>query len=448
MHTEEQRMLALKTHEGCGHRVTETIGKLGYPSRQALHGWIDDDRAAVRRTNGGPCGHYSAETKRDAMLTLESGIAPGEIAGRLGLANAAVIYNWTRRPKRKADPVKRKSVDGPVRAWDGLEGAEEERIRQLELENDVLRGVVEVLKAAGLDALTNREKAILIEHLRQTTSRPLRGLTGFLGISKSSYEHQRSSLERPDKYAEARRRIVEEFESASRTRGYRHITHVLREGGEPVVLPEKVVRRPMSEEGRRAICLKKARRYSSYEGEMSEAPADLVKRGFHANRPSALRLTDITEFGIPCGRRYLSPILDRFDGELVSWPVGARPDAELANRPLREACSGLEPGERPVCHSGRGAHYRWPGWRLICDGNGVTRSTSKKGCSPDNAAMEGFFGRLKNEFFCHRDWRGVAMDEFIDLLNDCLRYHNESRPKESLGWMSPNQHRRSLGLAA
>ena len=32
----------------------------------------------------------------------------------------------------------------------------------------------------------------------------------------------------------------------------------------------------------------------------------------------------------------------------------------------------------------------------------------REGCSPDNAAAEGFFGRLKNELFYGRDWRGVA----------------------------------------
>lgn len=73
---------------------------------------------------------------------------------------------------------------------------------------------------------------------------------------------------------------------------------------------------------------------------------------------------------------------------------------------------------------------------------------SKKGCSPDNAAMESFFGRLKNEFFFHRDWRGVTMEEFAAMLDAYLRFYNEGRIKESLGWKSPMQYRRSLGLAA
>ena len=73
---------------------------------------------------------------------------------------------------------------------------------------------------------------------------------------------------------------------------------------------------------------------------------------------------------------------------------------------------------------------------------------SAKGCSPDNAACEGFFGRLKNEFFHGRDWRGVSADEFMARLEAWLRYHNEGRIKESLGWLSPKAYRESLGLAA
>ena len=155
-----------------------------------------------------------------------------------------------------------------------------------------------------------------------------------------------------------------------------------------------------------------------------------------------------SEFGLPCGKCYLSPVLDCFDGKLVSWSIGTRPSAEFANRGLVAACAEKGDGESPILHSDRGVHYRWPGWIAICERNGIVRSMSRKGCSPDNAAMEGFFGRLKNEFFYHRDWRGVTMDEFMALLDSCLRHYNEWRPKESLGWLSPCQYRRSLGLAA
>ena len=71
----------------------------------------------------------------------------------------------------------------------------------------------------------------------------------------------------------------------------------------------------------------------------------------------------------------------------------------------------------------------------------------KKGCSPDNAACEGFFGRLKNEMFYGRSWIGVTMDDFINELNSYINWYNTKRIKKSLGYMSPVEYRHSLGLA-
>ena len=73
---------------------------------------------------------------------------------------------------------------------------------------------------------------------------------------------------------------------------------------------------------------------------------------------------------------------------------------------------------------------------------------SAKGCSPDNSAMEGFFGRLKVEFFYGRDWKGWSIGRFIEALCDYIEWYNKDRIKLSLGGMSPAQYRRSLGLAA
>jgi len=52
--------------------------------------------------------------------------------------------------------------------------------------------------------------------------------------------------------------------------------------------------------------------------------------------------------------------------------------------------------------------------------NGLTRSMSKKDCSPDNSACEGVFGRLKNEMFFNTDWTGVSISEFMEILDNYL----------------------------
>jgi transposase InsO family protein len=75
------------------------------------------------------------------------------------------------------------------------------------------------------------------------------------------------------------------------------------------------------------------------------------------------------------------------------------------------------------------------------------RSMSRKGCSPDNAACEGFFGRLKIEMFFSRNWLSTTIKEFVAALDAYIRWYNETRIKISLGFRSPTEHRRSLAIA-
>ena len=151
-----------------------------------------------------------------------------------------------------------------------------------------------------------------------------------------------------DKHGALRERIREIFHRFRATRGYRLIWAVLRQGEDPVRVSEKVVRRIMAEEGLVVVYNKKKRSYSLYAGEMGDAPENLVLRDFHAGAPNRLWLTNITEFRLDAGKVYLSPVLDCFDGKLVSWSVGTRPTGELANSSLRGACGALSEGERPA----------------------------------------------------------------------------------------------------
>lgn len=66
---------------------------------------------------------------------------------------------------------------------------------------------------------------------------------------------------------------------------------------------------------------------------------------------------------------------------------------------MRRDIRTLKPGEKPIVQSDRDIHYQWLDWIKLVESAGLTRSMSKKGCSPDNAACEGFFGRMKNEMF-------------------------------------------------
>lgn len=101
-----------------------------------------------------------------------------------------------------------------------------------------------------------------------------------------------------------------------------------------------------------------------------------------------------------------------------------------------------------IPNSTGGAHYRWSGWIERIEAAGLTRSMSRKGYTPDNAACEGFFGRLKNEMFYNRNWLNVSIDEFIDEVNKYIEWYSHKRRKLSLGGLSPLSYRKSLGLLA
>ena len=267
-----------------------------------------------------------------------------------------------------------------------------------------------------------------------------------MGLPRSSYFYHRARLEVADKYAEVRQAMADIFERNYRCYGYRRIHACLSD--QSLNISEKVVRRLMKQQCLIAATSKR-RRYGSYMGEISPAPDNLLNRDFSAGAPNEKWLTDITEFQIPAGKVYLSPVIDCFDGMVVSWSIGTRPNAELVNTMLDAAIDKVAAsGERPVVHSDRGAHYRWPGWLTRIADAKLVRSMSRKGCSPDNAACEGFFGRLKIEMFYSHQWLTTTIEEFVAALDAYIRWYNEARIKSSLGFRSPAEHRRSLGIAA
>ena len=467
VYSREEKVEIVEAFLASGLTMAEAGRRPGWPARATLSRWAEEARrgelpvsAAVPRGHAGARKRherYPDGTRARAVALYERGRRPAEIARLLGIDCGASVRTWWKRARESGrlagDPFEPKPPAGGREA--PAVAAKRKRevppevaaLSEAELENACLRAVLADLKAGGWDpaSISNRRKCELGERLRRETGRPLREITRFLGISKSSYEYCRARLSAPDPLAETRARVRELFQEGRARYGYRRIWALLRREGRRV--SEKVVRRVMREEGLVVRYEPKRKRWSSYAGEASWAPPNLVGRDFRAGLPNFLWLTDVTEFGLPSFKCYLSAVVDCFDGRVAGWRVSERPDAALANSSLDDAVASLAPGERPVVHSDRGGHYRWPGWIARCEAAGLTRSMSAKGCSPDNSACEGFFGRLKNEFFHHRSWAGATFESFSAELAAYVGWYNSDRVKESLGWMSPDEFRRSLGLA-
>ncbi|WP_418722018.1 IS3 family transposase [Enorma sp.] len=391
---------------------------------------------------------HDRDTVGLALLALEEGMT---LAGAAEVAGVPLrtVANWAagrlprsyagRRPgpgmmggeaiDREAERMSAKGLYDPP-ATGPLAGLEPAQI-----ENILLRAVLADLKAGGWDpaSISNRSKCELGERLRLATGLPLRSITGFLRISRSSYEYHRARLGR-DRDAALRPLVAAEFEASGGRYGYRRVHAALRRRG--VVASEKRVRRVMREEGLEAARPRR-RRWSSYAGEEGRAPApnlllvdaDRDLHDFSAARPGEVLVTDITEFRLPggAGKVYLSPCVDLFDGDVVAFSAGTSPSKALVAEMLEGAVAATGGGF--TLHSDRGWHYRTPDWVRDCAGAGVTRSMSRKGHSPDNAACEGFFGGLKVEFFHGRDWSGVSAEGFVEALSEYIAWYREGRLK-------------------
>ena len=132
----------------------------------------------------------------------------------------------------------------------------------------------------------------------------------------------------------------------------------------------------MKEEGLAALVPKRAK-YSSYLGEVTPEVYNMISRDSYAKQPYKKLLTDITEFTLPKGKLYLSAMIDCFDGMVIGWTSGPRPNADLVNTMLDEVIAALPDGCYPTVHSDRGCHYRWPGWIQRMREAELTRSMSK-----------------------------------------------------------------------
>ena len=308
-----------------------------------------------------------------------AGALPHSAAGRALPAGGARM--GAKRPRGKAPAMDERSSG----LYEPAERGPLSGLTPDQVENLLLRAVLADLKAGGWDpaSISSRSKCELGERLRAATGQPLRSITRFLGMSKSSCEYHRARLGR-DRDADIRAGVVRLFREGRGAWGYRTIWARLRAAGTRA--SEKRVRRVMREEGLEVVYDRRRRRgHGSYAGEVSRAPENLVARRFRASAPDELWLTDITEFALPGGRKAcLSPVVDCFDGRPAAWSVGTSPTAELANSSLLKAIAQRRPGPaRPSTPTaagttaGRGGSpsARSTAWPGACRPRGAARTT-------------------------------------------------------------------------
>lgn len=455
--------------------LRRTVEDLGYPSDiSILHWWIQSKNKRSIQKQRAASHIYTLKEKEDIIREFfSSGLSQKQFAKQIGVAPSSITV-WKRQvgltkedvfmpkddeiivddivtpPRSDQEEINElkkeiaKLKAEKVAASRKTKEAEAElkllkaKLAEAQLEYDILEKAAELLKKVNginIKTLKNKEKAIVINALRNKYK--LAKLLKSMKMAKSSYEYQVKSLQY-DKYKDLRQDIRIIFEENYQAYGSERIHGELKKQGKTV--SEKVIRRLMKEENIHPF-IPRMKKYCSYQGEISPSVPDLYKHDFKADSPYKKTVTDITEFSLKDGKVYLSPIIDLYDGCPVTWKIGASPNKELTNSMLIEFHNIIPGDAKPIIHSDRGAHYRIPDWINLMDEYGYTRSMSRKGCSPDNAACEGFFGILKREFFHNHDWSNVTREEFIKELDKYLTWYKIKRIKERLGYLSPTEYR-------
>lgn len=184
---------------------------------------------------------------------------------------------------------------------------------------------------------------------------------------------------------------------------------------------------------------RKNEKYHSYKGEVGKVAENLLQRDFTSKKPFEKLTTDVTQFNV-CGEKvYLSPTLDLYNREIVSYSISLSPNLEQIREMLNGLFEKLPQDARPLFHSDQGWQYQHAEYQRLLKEHNITQSMSRKGNCMDNGAMENFFGRLKVEMFYGEKFESV--NTFIEKLHEYIYYYNNERISRKLKGMSPVQYR-------
>jgi putative transposase len=217
--------------------------------------------------------------------------------------------------------------------------------------------------------------------------------------------------------------------------GYRRVTLELHRRG--FQTNHKLVMKLMKQE--HFTCMLRKKKYHSYRGELGKIAPNLLKRDFRAAKPNLKWTTDITEFKLFGQKLYLSPILDLFNGEIISYSLSESPNFQQVITMIQRAFQKIPDHTQLILHSDQGWQYQMRPYQKMLKGKGIRQSMSRKGNCYDNSVMENFFGLLKSEFYYDQIFS--SFDDFKLELIEYIDYYNNRRIKVKLKGLSPVQFR-------
>lgn len=271
-------------------------------------------------------------------------------------------------------------------------------------------------------------------------------------LARSVFYYHLKQLAKADKHQAIKHEIQNIYHTHKGRYGYRRMTLALKQLG--FIINHKKVQRLMNELGLKAVIRRKQSKYSTYRGQVGKITTNVLNRNFKTNKPNHKWATDVTEFKVVdkqgnTNKLYLSPIIDLYNGEIISHQMHSSPNYGLVAKMLDKALKRLQAdgnndsNQQLILHSDQGWHYQMKCYQQSLKDNGIIQSMSRKANCLDNAVIESFFGTLKEEIFFHgkNSRRFTSTDELRQVIDEYIHYYNHDRIKVKLKGLSPVQYR-------
>ncbi|WP_154214793.1 IS3 family transposase [Bacillus cereus] len=385
---------------------------------------------------------YSAQFKLDVLNYMnDQGMSSDEAATIFNIPSSGLIRKSRRQFASQGTDALISKKEGRLnmmkktkKSTTPIKGSIEElqvEVERLRMENAYFKKVECLSSKQG--TITKQDKVKVIFELRAEF--PIQTVLKFACIPRSTYYYWAKKWNVPDKDAELKTLIQTIYNEHKGRYGYRRIRDELMNRGYQI--NHKKVQRIMKELG--LSCLVRVKKYRSYKGNVGKVASNILERNFQAKKTNEKWVTDITEFKVLGEKLYMSPILDLFNGEIITYTLSSKPTYSLVSNMLNQALERLTEADRPLIHSDQGWHYQMDKYRCSLTKHGITQSMSRKGNCYDNAVIENFFGIMKSELLYLQEFESV--EHFKQELAKYIEYYNHKRIKAKLKGMSPVQYR-------
>ena len=275
---------------------------------------------------------------------------------------------------------------------------------------------------------------------------PVAWLCNALGVSRSGFHAwlNRTPSARSRSDEALGRRVKASFVASDRTYGARRVWHDMLAEGFACGLHR--IERLMQLQALRAR--PRRRRLPKDEGDrqMPGVASNILDRQFEAERPNQKWIADFTYIWTAEGWLYVSAVIDLFSRRVVGWSMSATMTAQLVADALLMAVWRRGKPRELLHHSDQGSQYSSEQFQRLMADSGIVCSMSRSGNVWDNAAMESFFSSLKTERTARKTYR-TRNEARADVFDYIERFYNATRRHSTIGYLSPVEFERKVGLA-